>query len=103
MGNEEAQAKLDGIKQQFLQTLGEESDINKQLELCEFFLKEYDIAASSDKGKYAQRAEIQQKNMKEEIARNLKMGNDKVDQGKKKEATEIYVKTKKLFNEETVL
>ncbi len=47
--NPESQTKLDAIKESFIKTLGEETDINKQLEHCEEFLKEYDIAASTEK------------------------------------------------------
>lgn len=64
--NPDSQAKLDGIKQAFLQTLGKETDVNKQLELCEQFLKEYDSTASNEKGGFNERADVQSKNMKQE-------------------------------------
>ncbi len=47
-GNTEAQAELNNIKQEFIKNLGTETDINKQLELCEQFLKEFDNEQSQE-------------------------------------------------------
>lgn len=100
--NPESQAKLDAIKQTFSQTLGKETDIDKQLELCEEFLKEYDIAASTEKGEYAERAKIQSKNMEKESRTDAKKTEDKGTEMKKMiaEITELQLKEETRRNKE---
>lgn len=105
-GNQEAQDELNGIKQEFLKKMGEESDINEQLQLCELFLKEYNIAASTEIGKYIQRAADQSKKMNEEFSRNMKKVNEKVVENTNealKEAERIQKQIEKLLRQEGVL